>query len=70
MRTPADWNPKLRTLRRINAMLLNEFLEEHCKVEKLDAIIARKQGEALTAGLQKLTAQIETSNSATRVLNN
>ena len=32
----------------VNAMLLNEFLKEHRKVEQLD-----KQVEALTAGLQK-----------------
>ena len=32
----------------VNAMLLNEFLKEHRKVEQLE-----KQIEALTAGLQK-----------------
>ena len=37
----------------VNAMLLNEFLKEHRKVEEQGAIIAKqqKQIEALTAGL-------------------
>jgi trimeric autotransporter adhesin len=45
----------------VNAMLLNEFLKEHSKVEKLEATVTcqQKQIEALTAGLQKVTAQIE-----------
>jgi hypothetical protein len=38
----------------VNAMLLNEFLKEHRKVERLE-----KQVTALTAGLQKVSAQIE-----------
>jgi hypothetical protein len=37
----------------VNAMLLNEFLKEHCKVEQLE-----KQVETLTAGLQKVSAQL------------
>ena len=45
----------------INAMLLNEFLKEHRKNEMQEATIARlqKQIEALTSGLQKVTAQLE-----------
>jgi hypothetical protein len=50
----------------VNAMLLNEFLKEHqafleeqCKVERLE-----KQVAALTAGLQKVTAQLATTNGA------
>lgn len=45
----------------VNAMLLNEFLKEHKKVEALEATAARqqKQIEALTAGLQKVSAQVE-----------
>ena len=41
----------------VNAMLLNEFLKEHRKVEDLEANAARqqKQIEALTAGLQKVS---------------
>jgi hypothetical protein len=45
----------------INAMLLNEFLKEHRKNEQQEVTIARqqKQIEALTAGLQKVSAQLE-----------
>jgi hypothetical protein len=50
----------------VNAMLLNEFLKEHRKVEQL-----QKQVEALTAGLQKVSAQLELSKPAPQtVLNN
>jgi peptidoglycan hydrolase CwlO-like protein len=47
----------------INAMLLNEFLKEHRKVEEQGAIIAKQQQqiEALTVGLQKVTDQLEAS---------
>jgi Chaperone of endosialidase len=57
----------------VNAMLLNEFLKEHRKNEEQAATIARleKQIEALTAGLQKVSAQLEASKPAPRtVLNN
>ena len=57
----------------VNAMLLNEFLKEHRKVEELEANFARqqKQIEALTAGLQKVSAQLELSKAAPQtVLNN
>jgi uncharacterized coiled-coil protein SlyX len=46
----------------VNAMLLNEFLKEHRKVEQLE-----KQIEALTARLQKVSAQLEASKPALRV---
>jgi Chaperone of endosialidase len=55
----------------VNAMLLNEFLKEHRKNEEQEAVIAQlkqdfqsklaeqqKQIEALTAGLQKVSAQL------------
>jgi hypothetical protein len=44
----------------VNAMLLNEFLKEHRKNEEQEATIARQQAqiEALTAGLQKVSAQL------------
>src|SRR6266511_782757 len=50
----------------VNAMLLNEFLKEHCKNEEQAATIARlqQQIEALTAGLQKVSAQVEMSKPA------
>ena len=57
----------------VNAMLLNEFLKEHRHVQEQDAIIARqqKQIEALTAGLQKVSAQLELNKSAPKTaLNN
>ena len=50
----------------VNAMLLNEFLKEHRKIEQME-----KQIEALTANLQKVSAQLELSKSAPQtVLNN
>ena len=65
----------------VNAMLLNEFLKEHCKVEELQAgfaqqqkdfkaIVGRqqKQIEALTAGLQRVSAQIETNERASHAV--
>jgi hypothetical protein len=47
-------------------MLLNEFLKEHRKNEEQEATIARqqKQIEALTAGLQKISAQLEANGPA------
>src|SRR6185369_1902495 len=61
----------------VNAMLLNEFLKEHGKVEQLLAIVARqeatntrqqKQIEALAAGLQKVSAAVDLNKPApTRV---
>jgi hypothetical protein len=57
----------------VNVMLLNEFLKAHRKMEEQDATIARqqKQIEALTAGLQKVSARIELSKRAPQtVLNN
>jgi hypothetical protein len=49
----------------VNAMLLNEFLKEHRKVHELEANAARqqKQIEALAAGLQKVSAQVEATRS-------
>jgi uncharacterized coiled-coil protein SlyX len=70
----------------VNAMLLNEFLKAHCKMQEQEATIARlkstdakqeatiakqqKQIEALTAGLQKVSAQLEASKPAPQVVNN
>ena len=46
----------------VNAMLLNEFLKEHRKNEQQEVTIARQQQqiEALTEGLQKVSAQLAT----------
>jgi len=49
----------------VNAMLLNEFLKQHRKVEQLE-----KQVAALTAGLQKVSAQLEASKPASQVVKN
>jgi hypothetical protein len=56
----------------VNAMLLNEFLKEHKMVQEQGATIARlqKQIEALTAGLQKVSAQLETSRPAPQMVDN
>jgi hypothetical protein len=56
----------------VNAMLLNEFLKEHGKVEKLETTVARqqKQIETLIAGLQKVSAQLEVSKPPPQVVNN
>jgi Chaperone of endosialidase len=54
----------------INAMLLNEFLKEHRKNEEQEATIARqqKQIDALTAGLQKVSAQLEANKPTPQVV--
>jgi hypothetical protein len=56
----------------INAMLLNEFLKEHRKNEEQEATIARleKKVQALTAGLQKVSAQLELSKAAPETVSN
>jgi hypothetical protein len=70
-----DKNSEIYTVRydQVNAMLLNEFLKEHRKNEEQEVRIAhqQKQIEALTAGLQKVSAQLELSKSVPQtVLNN
>jgi hypothetical protein len=67
----------------VNAMLLNEFLKEHRKVEQQESTITQlkndlqataarqqKQIEALAAGLQKVTAQLAASKPARQVAEN
>ncbi len=69
-----DANGKPYTVRyeAVNAMLLNEFLKEHRKVQELEANAAQqqKQIEALTAGLQKVSAQLEASKLTPQVVAN
>ena len=54
-------------------MLLNEFLKEHAKVQQLkkdfESKIAEQQRqiEALTAGLQEVSARLETSERAPQI---
>jgi hypothetical protein len=61
----------------LNAMLLNEFLKEHRRVEKLEAMVAQQRREfeaALTdlkGQIQKVSAQLELNKPAPQtVLNN
>ena len=49
----------------VNAMLLNEFLKEHQTVQEL-----KKQVAELTAGLQKVSAQLELSKSTPQTVAN
>ena len=69
-----DADGKVNTVRyeAVNAMLLNEFLKEHHQVQDLKAIVAgqQKQIEALTAGLQKVSAKVEASKPARQVAHN
>jgi len=83
----AEGKPETVRYDAVNAMLLNEFLKEHLKNEEQQATITalrandtkqettiakqQKQIEALTAGLQKVSAQLEASKPAPQtVLNN
>ena len=56
----------------VNAMLLNEFLKEHRTVGELKATVAQqeKQIEALTAGLQKMSVQLEVNRPAPQTAQN
>jgi Chaperone of endosialidase len=69
-----DANGKPYTVRyeAVDAMLLNEFLKEHRMVEEQGATIAkqRKQIDALTAGLQKVSAEVEANKPASQVVVN
>jgi hypothetical protein len=49
----------------VNAMLLNEFLKEHRRVQE-----QQKEIDALKAGLQKVSAQLELSKSAPQTVAN
>ena len=55
----ADGKPYTVRYEAVNAMLLNEFLKEHQTVQEL-----KKQVAELTAGLQKVSAQLELSKAA------
>jgi Chaperone of endosialidase len=65
----------------VNAMLLNEFLKEHRKVQELETTVAQQQQsfqsrlaeqerqiEALASGLQKVSAQLKTSKLKPKVI--
>jgi len=72
-----DGNPYTVRYEVVNAMLLNEFLKEHRKVEQQDRRLEQqertiakqqKQIEALTAGLQKVSTQLELSKPAPQMV--
>ena len=76
-----EGNPYSVRYDQVNAMLLNEFLKAHSKMEEQEATIARlkkelqtafaqqqKQIEALTAGLQKVSDQLELSKPAPQIV--
>ena len=83
-----DENGEIYTVRydQVNAMLLNEFLKEHRKVQEQEATInqlqaadtkqeatiakQQKQIEALTMGLQKVSDQLELSKPVPRTVVN
>jgi hypothetical protein len=78
-----DGKPYTVRYEQINTMLLNEFLKEHRKVEKLEATVAQQQTnfqsrlaeqemqiQALASGLQKVSARVEMSKPATKVVSN
>jgi hypothetical protein len=67
----------------VNAMLLNEFLKEYRKVQELETTVVQQrkdfqaaaahqqeQIEALTVGLQKMSAQLEVSTPAPQTVAN
>jgi hypothetical protein len=56
----------------VNAMLLNEFLKEHKKVETLEGTVAALAAtvKAQAAQIQRVSAQIELSKSAPQTVLN
>jgi hypothetical protein len=77
-----EGEPESVRYEQVNAMLLNEFLKEHKKVQELEATMAQQrksfesrlaqqqtQIESLSAGLQKVSAQIEMSRAPQVVVN-
>jgi hypothetical protein len=78
-----DENGEIYTVRyeAVNAMLLNEFLKEHRKIEQQEATIAQlkkdvqfkltdqqKQIKALTSSLEKVNNQLELNKPAPQVV--
>ena len=74
-----DGKPETVRYDAVNAMLLNEFLKEHKKVQNLEATVAQQQKgmEVLTtqlnkqaAQIQKVSAQLEASKPAPQTVKN
>jgi Chaperone of endosialidase len=78
-----DKNGEIYTVRydAVNAMLLNEFLKEHRKVQELETTVAQQQQsfqsrlaeqerqiEALASGLQRVSAQLQMSKLKPQVI--
>ena len=75
----AQGQPETVHYEMVNAMMLNEFLKEHKKVQNLEATVAQQQKamETFTAQLkeqaaqiQKVSAQLEVQKPETKVANN
>jgi hypothetical protein len=60
----------------LNAMLLNEFLKEHNKVEELQAKLAQQQKDSTArlkeqdSKIQKVSDKVEMSKAAPQMVNN
>jgi hypothetical protein len=74
-----EGRPKTVRYEQVNAMLLNEFLKEHKKVEEQQASISQLKGEMQTmvaqlkeqaAQIQKVSAQLEVNKPAPQVVAN
>ncbi len=78
-----DGKPYTVRYEAVNAMLLNEFLKEHRKVEEQQVTIAQlkqdfqfkladqqSQIKALTAGLQKVSSQLELRKATPQTVSN
>jgi septal ring factor EnvC (AmiA/AmiB activator) len=76
-----DEEGKVNTVRHeaVNAMLLNEFLKEHRRVQKQEATIAQQQKEIATlaaqlkeqaALIQKVSAQLKSSGPSPHLASN
>ena len=72
-----DGKPYSVRYEQVNAMLLNEFLKEHKKVQELEVILEQQQNtfakqqvqiESLDSRLQKVSNQIEISKTATQMV--
>ncbi|HEX3280329.1 MAG TPA: hypothetical protein VHR36_03780 [Pyrinomonadaceae bacterium] len=62
-----DENGKVNSVRyeQVNAMLLNEFLKARRQID-----VQQKQIDALTAGLQRVSAQVELNRVAPQTVKN
>jgi trimeric autotransporter adhesin len=67
-----EGNPYSVRYDQVNAMLLNEFLKEHKKVEKLEGVVASLAAtvKAQAAQIQKVSAQLEVRRPAPQVAEN